>query len=412
MNAKIKKASLYRGELVFISGELVERYNKCLLMLGLSETTLASFYIDGIGWSPEVAEEKKSTYYLNNGDANPHCIIVTPLQKGLPVYNPFHSFDKDLMKLVFKTYGEKIQDITRDSAICVDFDQEIDVFYTPLDILKYRDITICFRLIDDLDQAKEEQLKLIETFHEENNFINENIHQQLLDSGKRYGDLRDRDLTLEKITFKTDSFYTKAFGGIYLLRDFLDPILVFEEEKTYKEAVKDTEYQVLMYHISHTELVEKLRDHLIIECDLEEKMTLKRYERIKKFIFSKYLKNTRHPIETILEDEMLFKSYLNKISIEARKEVMSVDRYLEKIKKDTKVQMHDIIDREIYFSLHKPHSSLGVKDQDLVWKLLVNIAPNDVLFLYWYEKEQFYKKYLNWSESMQNWVITTINKNI
>ncbi|MFL0171380.1 DUF6638 family protein [Tenacibaculum maritimum] len=409
---KLKKASLYRGELVFISGELVERYNKCLLMLGLSETTLASFYIDGIGWSPEVAEEKKSTYYLNNGDANPHCIIVTPLQKGLPVYNPFHSFDKDLMKLVFKTYGEKIQDITRDSAICVDFDQEIDVFYTPLDILKYRDITICFRLIDDLDQAKEEQLKLIETFHEENNFINENIHQQLLDSGKRYGDLRDRDLTLEKITFKTDSFYTKAFGGIYLLRDFLDPILVFEEEKTYKEAVKDTEYQVFMYHISHTELVEKLRDHLIIECDLEEKMTLKRYERIKKFIFSKYLKNTRHPIETILEDEMLFKSYLNKISIEARKEVMSVDRYLEKIKKDTKVQMHDIIDREIYFSLHKPHSSLGVKDQDLVWKLLVNIAPNDVLFLYWYEKEQFYKKYLNWSESMQNWVITTINKNI
>ncbi|CAA0168285.1 DUF6638 family protein [Tenacibaculum maritimum] len=409
---KLKKASLYRGELVFISGELVERYNKCLLMLGLSETTLASFYIDGIGWSPEVAEEKKSTYYLNNGDANPHCIIVTPLQKGLPVYNPFHSFDKDLMKLVFKTYGEKIQDITRDSAICVDFDQEIDVFYTPLDILKYRDITICFRLIDDLDQAKEEQLKLIETFHEENNFINENIHQQLLDSGKRYGDLRDRDLTLEKITFKTDSFYTKAFGGIYLLRDFLDPILVFEEEKAYKEAVKDTEYQVLMYHISHTELVEKLRDHLIIECDLEEKMTLKRYERIKKFIFSKYLKNTRHPIETILEDEMLFKSYLNKISIEARKEVMSVDRYLEKIKKDTKVQMHDIIDREIYFSLHKPHSSLGVKDQDLVWKLLVNIAPNDVLFLYWYEKEQFYKKYLNWSESMQNWVITTINKNI
>ncbi|CAA0146937.1 DUF6638 family protein [Tenacibaculum maritimum] len=409
---KLKKASLYRGELVFISGELVERYNKCLLMLGLSETTLASFYIDGIGWSPEVAEEKKNTYYLNNGDANPHCIIVTPLQKGLPVYNPFHSFDKDLMKLVFKTYGEKIQDITRDSAICVDFDQEIDVFYTPLDILKYRDITICFRLIDDLDQAKEEQLKLIETFHEENNFINENIHQQLLDSGKRYGDLRDRDLTLEKITFKTDSFYTKAFGGIYLLRDFLDPILVFEEEKTYKEAVKDTEYQVLMYHISHTELVEKLRDHLIIECDLEEKMTLKRYERIKKFIFSKYLKNTRHPIETILEDEMLFKSYLNKISIEARKEVMSVDRYLEKIKKDTKVQMHDIIDREIYFSLHKPHSSLGVKDQDLVWKLLVNIAPNDVLFLYWYEKEQFYKKYLNWSESMQNWVITTINKNI
>ena len=111
---KLKQANLYRSELIPISGKLVERYNKCLVKLGFTETKLTSFSIDGIGWSPEIAEEKNEVYYLNNGEANSHAIIITPLQKGLPIYNSYHSFDKELMRLVFKTHYKKIQNITRD----------------------------------------------------------------------------------------------------------------------------------------------------------------------------------------------------------------------------------------------------------------------------------------------------------
>ncbi|TYP98124.1 hypothetical protein C7447_103294 [Tenacibaculum adriaticum] len=409
---KLQQANLYRSDLIPISGKLVERYNKCLVKLGFTETKLQSFSIDGIGWSPEISEEKNDPHYLNNGEANPHCIIITPLQKGLPVYNPFHSYDRELMKLVFKTYEDKIQDITRDSAICIDFDQNIDVFYDPLDVLKYTDVEVSFRLIDDLDKAKEEQLKLIEIFNKENNFIDEKIHQQLLASAKKYGDLRDRDLDLKPIIFTTDSFYTKAFGGIYLLRNFLTPILVFEDENTYKDAIEDTIHDVLMYQVSHPELMAKLKDHLIVECNLKDEITLKRYERIKKYVFSKYLKEVNHSIKDILEDKMLFKSYLNKIDINARKQVMSVDRYLEKSKIDSQTKIKDIVDNEVYFSLHNPHSSLRANHQDLIWKLLVNVAPQDVLFLYWYDKEEFYKQYKTWNDSMKDWVIETINKNI
>ena len=90
----------------------------------------------------EIAEEKDDLHYLNNGEANPHGIIISPLQKGKPVYLPFHSFDRDMMKEVFKIHGEKINEITRDSAICVDFDQDIDAFYEPLDILKYENFLL------------------------------------------------------------------------------------------------------------------------------------------------------------------------------------------------------------------------------------------------------------------------------
>jgi len=409
---KLKAANLYRSELIPISGKLVGRYNECLLKLGFAKTKLKTFSIDGIGWSPEIAKEKKDNHYLNNGDANPHAIIISPLQKGKPVYVPFHSFDKEMMKLVFKTHGKKISNITRDSAICVDFDQDIDAFYEPLDILKYKNIRISFHLINELDQAQKKQLELVDTFKHANNFIDEELHQQLLASAKAYGDLRGRDLDLQDVHFTTDSFYTKAFGGIYVLRDFISPIIVFENEKSYKEAIKDTIHDVLIYHISQPELMDKLRDHVIIVYDLDEEIKTKRYQRVKKYIFSQHLKKTQHPIKDILNDAILFKSYLNKIDIEARKKVMSVERYLEKLKISNQYKMATIVDKKMLDALHSPHSSLPAKHQDLIWKLLVNVSPIDVLFLYWYDKEEFYKQFEKWDDSMKEWVIETIRNNI
>jgi len=409
---KLKAANLYRSELIPISGKLVERYNQCLTKLGFTPTKLTNFSIDGIGWSPEIAEEKNEVYYLNNGDANPHGIIISPLQKGKPVYNPFHTFDRDMMQHVFRTHGDKINDITRDCAICIDFDQHIDAFYEPLDVLKYNDVAIRFHLINDLDKIQKQQLQLVEKFKVEHNFIDEDLHEQLLASAKAHRDLRNRDLNLHELHFTTDSFYTKAFNGVYVLRDFITPIIVFEDEKWYKEAIKDTIHEVIIFHMSQPELMEKLRDHVIIEYDLEEVVKTKRYERIKKFMLSQCLKDTQHPIKDILNDNVLFKSYLNKLDIDTRKKVMSVELYLEKLEVSNQYKIADIVDVKLFDALHEPHSSLDAKHQDLIWKLLVNISPMDVLFLYWYDKEQFYVTYNTWDESLKDWVIETISNNI
>ncbi len=409
---KLKAANLYRSELIPVSGKLVERYNKCLVKLGFTKTTLKTFHIDGVGWSPEVAEEKKDLSYLNNGEANPHGIIISPLQKGKPVYLPFHTFDKDIMKQVFKTYGSKIKDITRDSAICLDFDQGIDAFYEPMDVLKYNKIKIHFHLIDNLKNIQKEQLVLIETFYQDNNFIDENLHKTLLDSAVKYGDLRDRDLNLNQLQFTTDSFYTRAFGGVYVLRDFISNILVFEDENWYKEAIKDTNYDVLIYHIDQPELMDKLRDHMIIEYNLEKEVETERYQRIKKFEMFLHLKDTQHPIKDILNDPILYKSYLNKLDIQARKKIMGVERYLEKLETSNQYKIADTVDLKLFESLHKPHSSLEVKHQDLIWKLLVNIAPKDVLFWYWYDKPDFYNKFKDWDNSFKDWVVETISNKI
>lgn len=409
---KLKAANLYRSELLPISGKLVERYNECLILLGFAPTKLKSFSIDGIGWSPEIAEKRKDPHYLNNGDANPHAIIITPQQKNKPVYVPFHSFDREVMQQVFRIHGDKIADITRDSAICIDLDQYIDAFYEPLDVLKYQTITVGFRLTNDLDKKQKQQLELIETFKKGSNFIDEDIHMQLLGMARKYGDLRDRDLSLHELQFTTDSFYTRAFGGVYVLRDFLSPIVVFEDEAWYKEAIKDTVYDVLIYHIDQPELITKLRDHVILSYDLEETVKTERYERIKKYIFADTLIKSNNPVKDILNDKMLYKSYLNRMEMKARKRVMCVERYLEKLEISNEYKIADMIDDDIFIALHEPHSSLKAKHQDLIWKLLVNIAPLDPLHLYWYDKEEFYKTYETWDDSFKEWVIEYISNKV
>ncbi|GAA4231810.1 hypothetical protein GCM10022291_05050 [Postechiella marina] len=409
---KLKAANLYRSELIPVSGKLVERYNKCLVKLGFTETKLKSFSIDGIGWSPEIAEEKDNLHYLNNGEANLHGIIISPLQKGKPVYVPFHTFDRDMMKFVFKVHGTKINDITRDCAICIDFDQSIDAFYEPLDVLKYDKVNINFHLINDLVNIQKKQIELIATFKTGNNFIDESIHQQLLNSAKTYGDLRTRDLDLHELQYTTSSFYTRAFGGVYLLRDFISPIIVFESETWHKEAIKDTNYDVLIYHINQPELMDKLRDHVIIEYNLETVVKTDRYERVKKFEMFQSIKKPKHPIKEILDDKLLYKSYLNKLDIQSRKKVMSVELYLEKLETSNQYKIADIVDLKMFQALHNPHSSLEPKHQDLIWMLLVNISPKDILYLYWYDKEAFYNEFKTWDDSFKDWVIETISNNI
>lgn len=412
---KLIAANLYRSESIPVNGALVSRYNQCLVLLGFKPTKLTSFSIDGMGWSPEIAAEKKDVDYLNNGDANPHAIIVTPLQKNKPLYMPFHTFDREIMKLIFAEYAAQISDITRDGAICVDLDQGMDVLYEPLDVLKYKKISISFRLLNDIDRIQQEQLETVALFNKDNNFIDQEIHEKLLASGRKYGDLRERKLTLKPLYFDSGSFYTRAFGGMYVLRDFIVPIVVFKSQDAYKQAIKDTHHEVLIYHIEQKELLPKLCEHVIVVYDLDQVVSTKRYERIKNYIFYEELKELSeldHPVQRILDDKMLFKSYLNKIDIESRKRVVCVERYLEKTSISNEIKIDGFVDDDFFHALHQPHSSLSGEHQDLIWKLLVNISPKDPLHLYWYDKDRFYEHYGSWDTSFKDWIITYINKHI
>ena len=408
---KLKAAGLIGGALAPISGTLAERYNGCLALLGVSPTKLTSFSVDGMGWSPEISEEKKEAFYLNIGEANSNAIIVTPAQKGKPVHMPFHSFDRDIMTAIFAAYDREIRDITKDSALCVHLDQNMDAYYEPFDLLRYKQISVSFKLLNKLDEIQKEQQALVATFYEGNNFIDRGIHNKLLDSAKKYGDLRQRKLVLEPITLTIKSFYTKAFGGIFVLRDFVNEIIVFEKMEVFEMAIKDTVHDVTLFHISHNELTSTLVNHRITDFNIKKAAKTKRYERIKKRMFVQHLASFEHPLHEILESPFLFKKYLNDLDKDTQKKIMSVEIYNQRKIVERDLNIEEVVDLQYTKSLLEPHSSLEEEPRELVWQLLTKIAPTDPLHLYWYDKEQFYEAYAAWKPSYREWVINCILEN-
>ncbi|ARV12553.1 hypothetical protein BTO09_09450 [Gilvibacter sp. SZ-19] len=407
---KLQQAGLFGGGLTTVSGPLVARYNDCLAMLGIKPVKLKRFQIDGLGWSPEVAAELKDDYYLNLGDANSYGIILSPEQFDQPIYRPFHSFDRDLMYAVFTAYQKEIKDITKDSAICLHVDQGLDTYYESFDLLKIEKVSVHFKISGDLDKNKAEQMALIEEYNQGNNFFHRDIHKKLLASALAYGDLRDRKVHLEPISVEVNSFYTKAFGGVFVLRDFIKEIMVFESMETFKKSISNTTHEVMLFHKEHEELHKTLVDHLIVECNLKRAETTPKYTRIKKHLLVEHLKDAEHPMAEILENEFLYKRYFNTLSPDERKLISGVEIYNEKIAQSNQFKRKDLVDYRIFLALHEPHSSIEDEHRALIWKLLVKIMPLDPVALYWFDKESFYELFPKYDESYQDWIIERIKE--
>ncbi len=405
---KLKQTGLFGNGLVNVNGSLVKRYNGCLALLGVSPSKLSMFSIDANGWSPEIAEEKGNNFYLNIGEANANAIIVSPKQEGKPVFMPYHSFDRDLMDSVFAAYRNQINDITKDSALVVQLDQNIDAYYESFDLLNYNKITISFQLLDDLETKQKEQEDLIKLFNTGNNFINREIHQKILDSANKYGDLRNRKLKLTDLVLDISSFYTRAFGGVFVLQDFIKPILVFESKESFNQAIKNTTYDVLLFHIEHEELLIRLKNDIITEVNYSKVTKTERYERIKKHLFSTYLKEPEHPIGDILNSRLLFKKYLNELPVEAQRQIMCVEIYNQKKIVERDLMPENVIEPIYIKALQEPHSSLKPENQEIIWQLLTRIVPADPVHLYWYDKERFYKQFTLWNGSYKDWAIDCI----
>ncbi len=409
---KLKRSELFGAALVPVTGALVERYNKCLSFIGTAPTKLRSFHIDAMGWSPEIADEKDDFLYLNSGEANPNAIILSPKQNEKPAYTPFHSFDREIMDLVFKEHKDAIKDITRDAAICVDLDQYIDAFYEPEDLLKYNQISVDFTVVDDLYSIQQKQLKLVEDFQEDHNFLDESLHLKILASARKHGDLRTRTLEMKSMSFTTDSFYTRAFGGVFVFRrnGSGKNILIFESKKMAKKVESSSKTQA--FHINDGRFYSALAAEKMIVLDPEHSVLSGYYERVQKIIFSKQIENATHSLHEILENSNVYKRYLNRFTADSRKQLMILERLKENSKKVNALDIEGGLTPEVLACIQIPTPELAMKEQELVWKLIVKTSPyKDPLFLYWYDKETFYSEYISWDESYQDWVIKLIKQN-
>jgi len=408
-------AKLFGSGLLLVSqSSMVDRYNACLDDIGLPTTALSSFHIDGLGWSPEVAEEMENNYYLShNGVANPYAIILSPQQEGKPVFFPYYSFDRDLMHVVFSTYGNHIKDLTLESGIWIDIDQEITKYLLPQDLLMIDNISLRFYTPKRLMKAARDQRALVSRFYnEERSWANHELLDAILASRKEHGDLRYKSLNMMDTPYShLQTFYTRVFQGLFVIRasDKNKSYLVFENGIPEGNVQRGSH---LEYSLDDPLLIDSLlEDGLLVFDNSNEE---DRIEHLQRVLDNEIFKAVEASGNQNLIDEFFTEERKRIIAQLERRDMLGKDYVLlERLVKQVKSGQATQLDpKDIYTRLLflRPSRALDLRDQNVLSSLLVKLFNNDVLESYYFDKEGFYEDYQKWSPARRKWSIETINQ--
>lgn len=415
---KLIASKLFGDGLVEITKpSLVERYNACLEDIGLKPTELKKFNIDGWGWSPEIANEKENPYYLShNGPANPFAIVLTPDQEDRPVYFPYHSFDKDLMRIVFHTARPQIVDLSTQSGIWIDIDQEISNYRSPQDLLMIDSINLKFSTPDKLIEAAKKQRELVRQFYDDNYAWGDTkLHRKIYESSKKHGDLRFRSLDIPNIPYThVRTFYTKAFEGLFIFRDLPStnkPILVLENKKS--DVSGEMTHGHMEFELKDKGLMDVLiREKLVDGGENFDENSTQRMHQLLDFIFAQ-------ACAEVMPDEELWDMPSGKrkgaiASMRGKTKLIDMYDELQMLIKEVslgKTLQILTASHELQNLLAEPYDHLPSNMKEVVWKLLVKLSPLDVVRLYQYNKEGFFTQYQKWPENYQKWVTHYLKEN-
>ncbi len=258
MDSLVDKKLYYKDLLLVDSKVLVDRYNECLINLGIEPTKLESFYIDSIGWSPEIADEKQNLFYLGAGLPNPMAIILTPNQLKKPAYMPFNSYDKQAIDLFYKNFAQEIVDITTTHAIGIDIDDSLLDYTSPHDLLLINYIVIK-TVLPELSEIASTQQGLVNKYLEKPfGWMNADVRAQIVESAQKYGDLRFRRVNIPQLQINNPAyFYSRAFDGVFVLTSLKTDRKFLILENTTPELSKYIDEKII-YSLNNPEILDVL----------------------------------------------------------------------------------------------------------------------------------------------------------
>ncbi len=386
---------------------LVDRYNKCLEILGIEPTKLDRFNIDGMGWSPEVSHEKGDLYYLSAGIANPMAIILSPDQKGKPIFVPYTSYDRAMMEDYFEKFSREITDITQNVAIGLDIDPELREYNHPRDLLlvDYVDIQ---SFAGDLPRAAKEQRDMISEFNNDLGWFDSALRERIIEHSKQYGDLRYRNLSIQDMRFThVRTFYTYAFGGVFVIRC----LKCAKGEKGILGLVRPVEFadeigDEVLYELTD-DLINRLVDENLLEIDVKYwKEQEERLEFIGKCLQAFILCSDSEIDFSILNPSQV-KRFLKRSDHPYLK---LYDEFSKAKILLLKGKVPSEISRELSLLLLRPKGRFQEGEADVLKRLLIRYMPIDIIRMYALDKDFFFEQYRNWPESFKKWAIIELKE--
>jgi hypothetical protein len=410
---KLIESGLFGGRLIAVdTPELVRRYNACLTDIGLPNTQLSHFHIDGWGWSPEVADELDDRYYLCHGIANPYGILISPRQKDCSLYFPIHSFDWDIHQFIFQLYEEAIKEVTALSGLWFELDQEITTYRSPKDLLLIDGMSIRFKSSENLMKAAKHQKELVRKFNDETDGWNSSsLRAAILDSARSFGDLRFQNLDIPESRYSDiQSFYTPGFGGVFVVQETQDgrPILVYDSVNS--ELSGESGHSHVEFNLTDSKLLPYLFSHQLVSDQTSfylEHPGLLRFELDQWLMWTaakdnestdlKGLSSARRKglVNQLLSDQVLGEDYLDFENV-----VRQVDKG-----KAVAISNTALTNRFIH-----PHRRLKQQTKSVIWQIISNLFKQNHLLLYTFNKSEFYLQFQQWPENYQDWIIGQIKQ--
>lgn len=391
-----------RGLIKIDSAILVSRYNAALDKMGFEKTTLKSFQIDRMGWSPEIAAEKGDDYYLSLGPANPVLIVLVPEQATAPIYFPMHSFDWKLTERWFKSHWAQIAELTKETALCVDFDQSVELYAVPQDMTMVNEVVVRTAAVNDImEQAEIQQGLVREWMNNPDSYLDSKLIAQLEYSREVAGDLRSRSLIIRDYQFSdVVDFYSKEFGGTFVLRSRNTSPLIFvrghEVADNYGVPIADENILPILIERGYVETnIDWWQNHLYRLKVVAESFLVD--------VLDKH--NPRLDFVTLNRQKKLrlIQEYKDELP-----EYLELFRVRDAMKKGQLLEVSDAVRPHL---LH-PSEDLSPVSRELVWQLLTYVRGGRfVPLMYRHQKTVFLEEFTErWKKPKRSWAVGRISQ--
>ncbi len=412
----LRHRGLFGKGLLKVSSEaMVERYNNALEHMGLPPTSLKQFSVDMLGWSPEIASEQDNTYYLTRDIANPVAIIININQKHASIYFPYHSFDRPMIESFFDEFANQIMEINTTDALCIDLDNGVSFYSDINDLLLVKSFTMKVDTPTHLIAGAQRQNELVKDLLESDSLWEDKaVRDELLESGKTYGDLRNRNVVIPPLEYgHLKIFYSEASGGVYVLNNppgvvAKETIIIYRDEKVL-ESNKSKNKHVRFESLYDPNLLSKLMGSKYLQFDIESyKTDPTALDRKKEIILANYI--CEHEKSYYDWPQLKKKNYIAKHAANIPELFFEIERLQKQLRDNVNV---DISSFSTLLTAHlmEPHSRISNHYHYALNRILSSILVDDPIKLFQYNKNMFYKEYSDYTECKKNWIVEYLNRN-
>lgn len=411
MRDLLLEKKLLNDGLVTLTPQLVERYNRCLARANITPTRRKTIEVDGAGWSPQIAKDKRDPHYL--GTINPIAILVDPKQYRMPLYAWPFSWMRDAIDFYIRQYHREFFDIAASHSILLDLDNGLSDLQDPRDLFLLTEIT-AKPDTGTLSEGAKQQASLIERYRAEPlSCLDGDLQEALIKSRRLVGDLRKRKIDIGPATFSQFAdFYTVACEGAAVLRNVDgQDLLVLESQKVYDSIGEHDgpKGKVLYLYDESEEVFRRLRAAGWLEVPVD---SFREYPELledkKDVLLAMLLADSDEKLEWGSLSWPKRRSIMNKAEHRSKVRLYhELERYAATLKSG---QGEPEVSQELWYYLTAPTERVPPPTQDVLWLLLTRKEPRRILELYTYDKNRFLVEYDEWSRQKQVWVADYLEK--